>query len=241
MQTLDEVILPLVSVLGPTTALQLRGVKSDFQNSLNYDTLKHAAAAWGSETAQLSELIRSCEVVTDAVYVAVLVASRHGGVSLPNAFGQTPLMWAAGRGDEALCVLLLSCGASVGPVDSSGWTALFRAAWHGHHRIIRILLEADADVNSQTAKYTPLMASARFGYHLAVKELLQKGARTSLTTAFGETALSLARDQGHANVVSLLEGGALGVSCVSDCRRHSVRGSWQAYKEFEAAVSGRVS
>jgi len=43
----------------------------------------------------------------------------------------------------------LEVSANPNHADSSGWTALLRAAQHGHADVIDALLAAEADVNAQ--------------------------------------------------------------------------------------------
>ena len=52
-----------------------------------------------------------------------------------------------------------------------------QAAWKGHEKIVKLLLENSADVNAKT-KYnrTALMLAARYGHEKVVKKLLEKSA-----------------------------------------------------------------
>lgn len=83
----------------------------------------------------------------------------------------TPLMIAAWEGHQQIVQMLIEAGADVNYKDSevrwwctaamsvvffyawrivqAGGTALIRASWNGHTDIVRVLMEAAADVNAQ--------------------------------------------------------------------------------------------
>jgi ankyrin repeat protein len=159
--------------------------------------------------------MRLADTFDDGLVTEVIAASaeRDGdqyALAQQHSFGQTALMWAAAKGCVPLCALLLNLGSEVDAVDSGGWTALFRACWHGQHAALKMLVNAGADLNTTKAKYTPLMAAARFGHYMVVRELLSSGADASVMTSFGETALSLALHLRHGAVAELLQGCCLG-------------------------------
>jgi ankyrin repeat protein len=65
----------------------------------------------------------------------------------PNAadrYGTTPLMYAAGVGNDTATRLLLAAGADVHRVDTDGETALARARQHGHAGVASLLQQAGA-------------------------------------------------------------------------------------------------
>jgi len=241
---LEELVAAVICALGPIQSLQLRAVQHASAALVSDRLLLKVAEGWSSSLAgvsqkgSLSEWIRTSPKITDAIPCAILAASSHGhSVSEPNAHGQTPLMWAAGRGHAPLCALLVTCSANLDAVDSGGWTALFRAAWHGKESCVAVLLRANADMETKTARYTPLMAAARFGHAPVVRQLLVAKADASATTVFGETALSLAHDQRHEAAIRLLQGSTLGVCLGGCCSRHARSDRKEAWK-FEVALGG---
>ena len=104
------------------------------------------------------------------------------------------------------------------PVDSNspyGSTPLYEAAIQGEAEIVRILLDAGADPNKESAgksEGTPLCAAASWGHSEVVRLLLQYGADPNLierTDEVAMTALTWARRNDHDEVVRLLlEAGA---------------------------------
>jgi ankyrin repeat protein len=54
--------------------------------------------------------------------------------------GQTPILWAAWNGNEAVVKLLLEAGkADVDSKNTDGRTALSRAAENGHEAVVKLL------------------------------------------------------------------------------------------------------
>ena len=94
------------------------------------------------------------------------------------------LLSAARSGDAGLAERALAIGANPNVVNRRGLTALHVAAWHGHTRVARSLIRAQADVNARggRAGETPLHAAARANQPEMVILLLGAGARTSLRT-----------------------------------------------------------
>lgn len=66
------------------------------------------------------------------------------------ALGDGPLIAGAESGDVAEVAKALADGTPVDARDDDGRTALMVAAAHGHLDVVRVLLDAGADVNAQT-------------------------------------------------------------------------------------------
>lgn len=99
-------------------------------------------------------LRRGTPVCTDDMTDLHILAFRAGGQALarrlqnaspeainaPTANGETPLHFAARRGNAQGLALLLAHGADVHAVDEFGLTALHHAAEHGHQDVVLLLL-----------------------------------------------------------------------------------------------------
>ncbi|MEY9944509.1 ankyrin repeat domain-containing protein [Kitasatospora sp. GAS1066B] len=105
-----------------------------------------------------------------------------------SASGLTPLLIAAGRGDEQLVRLLLEAGADPRTADArAGATALHKACQSGSVAVARALVEAGAfvDAVAPTTGHTPLMDALWYKYPDLVAYLLEQGAGLELYTHYG--------------------------------------------------------
>ncbi len=84
------------------------------------------------------------------------IIATGANVNARNAYGETPLMFAAFYGKTEIVKLLIEKGADVNAREFMGWTPLLFAARKGHTEIARILIENGADV---MAKIAPDVAS----------------------------------------------------------------------------------
>ena len=73
--------------------------------------------------------------------------------------------------------------------NKHGMTALMRAAYHGHERMVRVLLEHGADPNvMRNDRFTALALAAFFGHTETVRILIEHGAKTEVVTRCGASA-----------------------------------------------------
>jgi uncharacterized protein len=127
-------------------------------------------------------------------------------VNYLNAQGESPLMMAALRGQDALVERLISRGADV---NKTGWTPLHYAATHGHLKIIGLLLENHAFIDPESPNgTTPLMMAAQYGTIEAVKLLLEEGAEPLLKNQLGLTAIDFAQRANRPDAVELITAAA---------------------------------
>lgn len=123
-------------------------------------------------------LVRAIRMDSEAV-TKLLMASEGIDFNQTSEYGETPLMLAAFKGNEALVRALIEKGASVN--RPSGWTPLHYAATEGHEAIVALLLEKGANVNARTdSGVTALYMAARKPSRAVVVQLLRAGAYRDL-------------------------------------------------------------
>ena len=93
--------------------------------------------------------------------------------------------------------------------DSHHYTPLAYAAYKGHDRIVRYLIErgarVDADADGGVIYVnTPLMMAAIQGHYDTAIWLLRAGADARVRVYLGHTATELARKHNHDNIVAAL-------------------------------------
>lgn len=131
----------------------------------------------------------------------------HPGTDLERKAvnGNTALMMAAYKRDEASVRALLAKGAKV---NGTGWTALHYAAASGDATIAQLLIANGAKLDALSPRasgaFTPLMMAAREGQADVTRLLLAKGAKRGLKNTEGKTALQIAEGAGRADLVQLL-------------------------------------
>ncbi len=128
---------------------------------------------------------------------------EEGGidVNMRNDFGFTPLLKVVnfaepcfqGRDDfKELLTLLIQAGAEIdgiSPYKSGKRAALHYAVCNGLVDIVKLLIEAGADVNKMSDWGTPLYLAAKGGHTIMVKLLIEAGAKVNMQQENGRTAL----------------------------------------------------
>jgi ankyrin repeat protein len=149
-----------------------------------------AEAAKKGDLRKVKELISSGHDINDAgKRGSPLILAAQGGhmdvlktlveagadPNITSAMGATALNKAAELGNIPMLNYLLENGSQVGPL------ALIMAAREGFLKVVRILVDAGADLNAtQHWGQTALMLAAKNGHAAIVKYLLEKGADATL-------------------------------------------------------------
>jgi len=113
---------------------------------------------------------------------------------------------AAGTGDLERVKALLVANVDVNaPRADDGVTALMTASEFGHLDVVRVLLEAKAEVNAKMNNGgTALILASSYGHLDVVKALLDAKADANAKAGNGGMALMLASEKGHLEVVQAL-------------------------------------
>jgi ankyrin repeat protein len=161
---------------------------------------------------------------------ALVNAGADVGAARPT--GETPLMTCARSGNAAAVQALVARGANVAAREPvQGQTALMWAAAQNHGEVVRLLIEAGAEVRGRTSTatgFTPLLFAAREGAAEAARILLAKGAPVDEAALDGTTPLMAAVYSGHWDLATyMLEQGAdPNADAAGYTALHWAAGSW---------------
>lgn len=170
-------------------------------------TLVHIAARYG--------MVRTLTAILESDALTIMY------INVKDETSQTPLLWAAKKGHEAIVRLLLGAGAQVDSADSQNLTPLSWTARRGHEAVARLLLNERAQVNWED-NWTPppYLGDAQYSY--------------TWQAGHGQTPLIWATMEGHEAMVRLLLGAGAQVNSVG---RHCLTPlSWAARKGHEAVA-----
>ena len=145
------------------------------------------------------EILKYCVIF--CLSAVVVVKSLNWLKPKPNSIY---LVYAAEAGNIEEVKAQIQKGAYINSKDiMHDRTALICAAQYGHDDIVKMLIEAGADVNSEGR--SALLQAAREGRVDVVKMLIEAGADLNSKDKDGRTALSRAAGTGHADIVKMLE------------------------------------
>lgn len=163
-------------------------------------------------------LYLACENGSAAMVERLLAAGAAPNAALPS--GETPLMTASRAGSVGAVKALLARGADVQSHETAdGQTALMWAVAEQHSEVVRLLVEAGADIRARSSVrhrenttvgmvdeggYTPLLFAARQGDLASAQLLLTAGADANDTAPLGTSALVVAAHSGHGTLAAFL-------------------------------------
>ncbi|MBU0728645.1 MAG: ankyrin repeat domain-containing protein [Proteobacteria bacterium] len=135
---------------------------------------------------------------------ARLLLEKGASIHLSNAFGQTPLMWAAREDEIDFVELFLEQGADPSLRSKDGASPLMSAALGGNPDIVNLLLQKGADPHATDDRgITVLMYAAAGGDSDLLNILFEKGVDLNVADKRGFTALMTAADRGEEELVKL--------------------------------------
>ena len=129
----------------------------------------------------------------------------HAGAKLNirNRYGETAIMLASYHGQTEMVRQFYIRGAEI---NHNGWNPLIYAASGGHLETIRLLLTAEANINSTSDNGTTALMMAVRGNHFdTVTFLLYNGADPNIKNEHGDNALNWAEKRNHQNIVKFLK------------------------------------
>ncbi|WP_319783570.1 ankyrin repeat domain-containing protein [Oceanisphaera sp. IT1-181] len=179
------------------TALLGQGASIDARNSLKQTPLMVATHANHVATAKVlidaGADVNAKDAIQDSPYLyagarghlEILKMTLDHGADLTstNRYGGTALIPAAERGHVETVRTLIQAGTNIDHINNLGWTALLEAiiladGGPRHIEIVRLLVDAGADVNlADKERTTPLQHARQRGYSAMVTLLEQAGAK----------------------------------------------------------------
>jgi uncharacterized protein len=185
--------------------------------------LKAGANGKAANRYGITPIFLACETGNAAIVERLLKAGVSANAT--GKLGETALHTCSRSGSVAASKLLLANGASVDVLESwRGQTPLMWAAAQGHPEMMRLLIEAGADVNARSALQgwerqrtaeprdkwlppgglTPLLFAAREGCVACAKVLVDAKADIDVVDAESQNAAILALINGHVDVAAYL-------------------------------------
>ena len=117
---------------------------------------------------------------------------------------KAPIVLAAIMNSTKMVDELIKLGANVNQQDETGKTPLYVAVWHSNPAMIKLLLNAGADIDKTSAGITPLMQAVITKNPNIVGLLLQEGADRAINDSDGMTALDMAKGINNSEIIDLI-------------------------------------
>ena len=140
---------------------------------------------------------------TGNLKLAQFLIDAGAKLNIRNRLGETAIMLASYQGQTEMVKQFYIKGAEI---NHSGWNPLLYAASGGHVDTIRLLLNAEADMNATSDNGTTALMMAVRGNHLdAVALLLHNGSDPGIKNEQGDNALNWAEKRDHQDIAKLLK------------------------------------
>ena len=190
------------------TSLAQAGAYEDFLDAVRRDNPAQAASliqrGMDPNTLDTAGMPVLHVAARDGLLRVVQVLAAGGAdLNRKNTAGESAVMLAALHGHLPVVEFLVSKEAQI---NHPGWTPLIYAATSGQNKIVELLLENHAYIDSTSPNgSTALMMAVRGGHASTVKLLVESGADVSVKNEAGESALSWAeRVVGDTDIIKLL-------------------------------------
>ncbi len=150
---------------------------------------------------KIGDLKAMKKIFTKAVILMVILTA-----SIYSQDDQTCII-AARDGDIATVQKYINAGGNVNALNPYGGTAIMFASRAGHTEIVKLLIDAKAnlDIQGRYAGTTALMWAAQYGSLDIVKLLIEAKANINLKNNSEQTALTLANENGNMEIVNILK------------------------------------
>ncbi|MDH5680371.1 MAG: ankyrin repeat domain-containing protein [Spirochaetota bacterium] len=134
--------------------------------------------------------------------VAYLI-SKGAKVRALTAIGESPLLFAAEKGNTKSVQLLLDKGADINVSTGFGDSPLEKAITGGHLNAVKLLLKKGAELSKRRKSegWTPVLAAVASGNKEIVKYLISNGAKVDATLKNGKTIMDLAKNKDIKNLL----------------------------------------
>ena len=132
-------------------------------------------------------------ITADHIEIITILIENKANLNLEAAGGTVPLIQCAVKGHTAVLQLLLDNGANINAKeDVDGYTALHASSHNNRSKIVTVLVEYGANLESvSTFGETPLLVAVECGHTQIVKTLLSYGADVNSQNYIKATALHI--------------------------------------------------
>jgi len=174
-----------------------------------YSEICETLLAAGANPSATDEDGRNCvhaAVKAGSVVIIRLLLVHKQLLDAKDKLGWTPLLYAAGAGNEEVFELLLKSGANpLTTISEDGFSVMHSAAGFGKTKIIKTLLVHKQLIDAKAKEGgTPFMFAVLRGNLEACEILIKAGANPLATDEEGRNAMHFAAREGKVQIVSML-------------------------------------